>query len=112
MAAEARRRPRRRSQWRRLRQAVQALTLFGFLALFVVASRHANPPAIVDLPFRLDPLAMLSQAVAGRTDRRIVNHLLGGDLELVWNEADNRVAMTGLATEVFTGEWVEGAGAP
>jgi diaminopimelate epimerase len=44
-------------------------------------------------------------ALTGRTDRRIVNHLRGGDLELVWNEADNRVYLTGPAAEVFSGEW-------
>ena len=66
MAAEARRRPRRRSPWRRLRQAVQALTLLGFLALFIAAARHADPPAIVRLPFHLDPLAMLAQTIASR----------------------------------------------
>jgi MauM/NapG family ferredoxin protein len=65
--AERRRRARRRSRWRRLRQAVQALSLLGFLALFVAAARHADPPAIVHLPFRLDPLAMLAQTIASRT---------------------------------------------
>jgi diaminopimelate epimerase len=43
--------------------------------------------------------------LTGRTQRRIVNHLLGGDLELEWREVDNCVYMTGPATEVFTGEW-------
>lgn len=43
--------------------------------------------------------------LAGRTERQIVNHLLGGDLELEWNPTDNRVYMTGPAAEVFTGEW-------
>ncbi|MFM9116072.1 MAG: diaminopimelate epimerase [Planctomycetota bacterium] len=46
--------------------------------------------------------------LAGRTERRIINHLLGGDLELHWDERDNHVYMTGPATEVFTGEWLEG----
>lgn len=46
--------------------------------------------------------------LAGKTERRIVNHLLGGDLELHWSEADNHVYMTGPATEVFSGEWPEG----
>lgn len=46
--------------------------------------------------------------LAGRTGRRIVNHLRGGDLELHWNEADNHVYMTGPAAEVFTGDWPEG----
>ena len=43
--------------------------------------------------------------LSGRTERRILNHLLGGDLELEWNNADNHVFMTGSASEVFTGEW-------
>ena len=40
-----------------------------------------------------------------KTARTITAHLLGGDLELHWNEVDNHVYMTGPATEVFTGEW-------
>ncbi|HTN74293.1 MAG TPA: diaminopimelate epimerase [Pirellulaceae bacterium] len=43
--------------------------------------------------------------ITGRTDRRIINHLRGGDLELEWNAADNHVYMTGPAVEVFSGEW-------
>ncbi|GIW93780.1 MAG: diaminopimelate epimerase [Pirellulaceae bacterium] len=43
--------------------------------------------------------------LTGRTSRRIINHLLGGDLELEWNEQDNHVYMTGPAEEVFVGEW-------
>ncbi len=43
--------------------------------------------------------------LTGKTDREIVNHLLGGDLRLRWDEATNHVFMTGGATEVFTGEW-------
>jgi diaminopimelate epimerase len=43
--------------------------------------------------------------LTGRTARRITNHLRGGDLELDWNEADQRVYMTGPAEEVFTGQW-------
>ena len=41
----------------------------------------------------------------GRTERRVTIHLLGGDLELEWNESDNHVYMTGPAAEVFSGEW-------
>lgn len=44
-------------------------------------------------------------SLAGRTERKILNHLLGGDLVLEWNESDNRVFMTGPATEVFSGDW-------
>lgn len=43
--------------------------------------------------------------LTGRTDRKILAHLPGGDLELEWNEKDNHVYMTGPATEVFSGEW-------
>lgn len=43
--------------------------------------------------------------LAGRTARRMVNHLRGGDLELHWHEADNHVYMTGPAAEVFSGDW-------
>jgi diaminopimelate epimerase len=43
--------------------------------------------------------------LTGRTDRRIVNHLRGGDLLLEWSEADGRVYMTGPAEEVFQGQW-------
>jgi diaminopimelate epimerase len=40
-----------------------------------------------------------------RTERKILNHLRGGDLELEWGETDNHVFMTGPAVEVFSGEW-------
>jgi diaminopimelate epimerase len=43
--------------------------------------------------------------LTGRTGRRMTGHLLGGSLELEWNEADNQVYMTGPAVEVFHGEW-------
>ena len=39
-----------------------------------------------------------------KTDRKILAHLPGGDLELEWAE-DGNVYMTGPATEAFTGEW-------
>lgn len=40
-----------------------------------------------------------------RTNRQIVVHLTGGDLEIDWNENDNHVYMTGPAVEVFEGVW-------
>lgn len=43
--------------------------------------------------------------LTGRTERRIVNHLLGGDLILQWDESDGHVYMTGPAEEVFQGQW-------
>jgi len=43
--------------------------------------------------------------LAGRTARKLLAHLPGGDLELEWSADDNHVYMTGPATEVFTGDW-------
>ena len=43
--------------------------------------------------------------LTGQTERKILNHLRGGDLELEWREEDNHVFMTGPATEVYSGEW-------
>jgi len=43
--------------------------------------------------------------LTGRTDRKILAHLPGGDLNIEWRESDNNVYMTGPATEVFSGEW-------
>jgi diaminopimelate epimerase len=43
--------------------------------------------------------------LTGRTGRRLLAHLPGGDLRLEWSEADNHVYMTGPAAEVFMGEW-------
>lgn len=43
--------------------------------------------------------------LTGRTDRTIVNNLIGGQLRLTWDETTNHVMMTGPAVEVFTGHW-------
>ncbi len=43
--------------------------------------------------------------LTGRSSRRILAHLPGGDLELEWPEDGAPVYMTGPATEVFSGEW-------
>jgi diaminopimelate epimerase len=45
--------------------------------------------------------------LTGRTERSILAHLPGGDLELEWAGQDASVFMTGPATEVFSGEWPE-----
>jgi diaminopimelate epimerase len=42
--------------------------------------------------------------LTGRTGRKLLVHLPGGDLDLEFS-AGNHVFMTGPATEVFTGEW-------
>jgi diaminopimelate epimerase len=43
--------------------------------------------------------------LTARTERRITSKLLGGDLQLEWDEATNHVYMTGPAAEIFTGDW-------
>lgn len=43
--------------------------------------------------------------LTGRTARRLLAHLPGGDLELEWAADDAPVYMTGPATEVFSGLW-------
>jgi diaminopimelate epimerase len=43
--------------------------------------------------------------LSGRTHRRVLAHLPGGDLELSWETDDASVFMTGPATEVFQGDW-------
>ena len=42
--------------------------------------------------------------LTGRTDRRVLIHLVGGDLTIEWRESDDHVAMRGEAVEVFRGE--------
>ena len=41
----------------------------------------------------------------GYVERDVTVHLLGGDLEIRWDETDNCVYMTGPAATVFTGEF-------
>lgn len=38
------------------------------------------------------------------TDRKVLVHLLGGDLEIFWDEIDNHIYMTGTAEHVYDGE--------
>jgi diaminopimelate epimerase len=49
----------------------------------------------------------VSGILTGRTDRNVMIHLLGGDLEVEWSASDNHVYKTGPAVEVFSGEWNE-----
>lgn len=43
--------------------------------------------------------------LTGNTERTVLAHLPGGDLELEWSAETNHVYMTGPATEVFQGDW-------
>ncbi len=45
--------------------------------------------------------------LTGRTGATLLAHLPGGDLELEWGGTGQPVFMTGPATEVFSGEWIE-----
>jgi len=49
--------------------------------------------------------SVVAGVLTGRFARRVTMHLLGGDLQIDWNETHNHVYMTGPAVEVFTGEW-------
>jgi diaminopimelate epimerase len=44
--------------------------------------------------------------LTGRTERKVLVHLRGGDLDLHWAD-DNHVFLTGNPVEVFSGEWEE-----
>jgi len=48
--------------------------------------------------------AVVACVLNGKTGRRVLVHLPGGDLDIEWSEADNHVYMTGTAMEVFEGE--------
>jgi diaminopimelate epimerase len=50
--------------------------------------------------------ALVASVLNHKLNRKAVISLLGGDLELEWNQADNHVLMTGDAVEVFRGEIV------
>lgn len=45
--------------------------------------------------------------LSGRTEGKLLNHLLGGDLEMEW-DGEGDVFMTGPAAEVFIGEYIPG----
>ena len=51
--------------------------------------------------------SVVASILNGFTDRKVVVELLGGNLEIEWNEEDNHVYMTGPATTVFEGELEE-----
>ena len=47
---------------------------------------------------------VVASVLNGKTERYVTVHLLGGDLLIEWNEADDHVYMTGPAVTVFEGE--------
>lgn len=48
--------------------------------------------------------SVVAAVLNGLTERKVLVHLLGGDLEIYWDEKDDHVYMTGTATTVFDGE--------
>ncbi|MCF6094877.1 diaminopimelate epimerase [Microaerobacter geothermalis] len=44
--------------------------------------------------------------LVGKTGRKVLVHLKGGDLLIEWNLEDHHVYMTGQATETFSGTWL------
>ena len=48
--------------------------------------------------------SVVASVLNGLTERNVLVHLLGGDLEIYWSAEDNHVYMTGPATTVFDGE--------
>ena len=74
----------------------------------VLADRPVTPPLTRSMcaPVGDGAAAVLVASVlAGKSNRRATVHLLGGDLTVEWNEADNHVYIEGPATTVFTGTW-------
>jgi len=49
---------------------------------------------------------LVASVLNGLSDRCATVKLLGGDLEIQWNEENNHIYMTGTATKVFEGEWI------
>lgn len=51
--------------------------------------------------------SLVAAVLNGLASRKATLHLLGGDLQIEWDEATNHVFMTGGAVTVFQGEWFE-----
>ncbi len=43
--------------------------------------------------------------LTGQSQRKVLVHLPGGDLQIEWRQTDSHVYMTGPAAEIFTGDW-------
>ena len=48
--------------------------------------------------------SLVATVLNGMCDDEAVLHLLGGDLKITWDRAENVIYMEGPATTVFTGE--------
>ncbi len=54
-------------RWITARKLVQYTALLAFLILFVASRRGSWPPELVNIPLRLDPLAVLANLLASKT---------------------------------------------
>ncbi|MBN2221485.1 MAG: diaminopimelate epimerase [Vallitaleaceae bacterium] len=50
---------------------------------------------------------LVASVLNGLTERKVTVHLLGGDLEIHWDESTNHVFLTGPAEFVFKGTWLQ-----
>ena len=48
---------------------------------------------------------LVAAVLAGKSERKATIHLLGGDLQVYWDETDGHIYMIGPAVTVFEGEW-------
>lgn len=48
--------------------------------------------------------ATIASILNDKTDRKVTVHLLGGNLDISWNEDDNHIYMTGTAEHVYDGD--------
>jgi polyferredoxin len=76
-------------KWRFWRRSIQGLALLLFLALFIASRRGVWPPELINIPIRLDPLTVLSTAIASRS----------------WLPASSLVLFTLLLTIFFGRAW-------
>lgn len=51
--------------------------------------------------------SLVACVLNGKTKRNVTIHLLGGDLEIRWDEETNHIFMTGPAEVVFKGVWLQ-----
>ncbi len=49
--------------------------------------------------------SVVAAVLEGRTERNVTVHVRGGDININWDESDNRIYMTGPAKTVFTGTY-------
>lgn len=55
------------SRWVIARKIMQGIALVSFLALFIASRRGGWPANLINIPMRLDPLAVLAHLIASRT---------------------------------------------